>query len=139
MQFNRLVKSVFKVPKGTKPEQFLKEDTVTVPTKFIRKLLADAVMRKGIFDDQYYLKNNPDVRAAIQSGKVKSGAEHYYKSGYFEGRCPKEIKVDEAFYLQSNPDVREAIKAGRVQSAQDHFDKRGFREGRLPFEGFALF
>ena len=43
------------------------------------------------FDEQEYLRCNPDVRRAVISGAVKSGLFHYRKVGMAEGRkltCP---------------------------------------------------
>jgi hypothetical protein len=98
-----------------------------------------ALRQKGEFDEGYYLANNQDVKEAIGSSFIGDAAEHYYTTGYFEGRSPKRILVDERFYIQENPDVAAAIKKGLVGSAQEHFEGTGFREGRLPFKGFSLF
>ena len=38
------------------------------------------------FDEQAYLRCNPDVRRAVISGAVKSGLFHYRKVGMAEGR-----------------------------------------------------
>lgn len=90
------------------------------------------------FDEDWYLKNYPDVGAAIKSGTVKQAYHHYTRFGYFEHRLPRDIKVDESWYLDTYPDVREAIARGNYSSAQDHFMLSGFSEGRLPFIGFVL-
>jgi hypothetical protein len=38
------------------------------------------------FDEQEYLRCNPDVRKAVVDGKVESGLFHYRKVGRAEGR-----------------------------------------------------
>lgn len=40
----------------------------------------------GDFNADQYLKNNPDVAAAVASGKIKSAQEHWQKWGSAEGR-----------------------------------------------------
>ena len=58
------------------------------------------IRQSGLFNEQYYLQNNPDV--------AKSGmnpARHYLLYGGFEGRNPSE-KFDSSYYLEQNPDVR---------------------------------
>lgn len=113
--------------------------TVSVPADLFRTLLISALRAKGEFDEAYYLAANPDIRAAIRNGTVASGAEHYFNSGYFEGKMPRRIEVDEAFYLDRNPDVAKAIAQKKVKNCQAHFESNGYREGRAPHEGFSLF
>ena len=38
------------------------------------------------FDEREYLRCNPDVRRAVQSGQMESGAAHYRTFGRREGR-----------------------------------------------------
>lgn len=38
------------------------------------------------FDELAYLKNNPDVNAAVQNGDFSSGFHHYISNGRIEGR-----------------------------------------------------
>lgn len=47
------------------------------------------------FDEQGYLDANPDVAAAVASGSVKSGLDHYNQYGKNEGRGFGEMYVDE--------------------------------------------
>ena len=42
--------------------------------------------RAGGFDEREYLRCNPDVRRAVQSGQMESGAAHYKTFGRREGR-----------------------------------------------------
>src|SRR2546430_9242333 len=84
------------------------------------------------FDEEWYLSQYPDVRAAIKSGLLKSGLERYRRHGILEKRLPSKPVVNEAWYLQAYPDVAQAIREGRETSAYDHFVKCGYREGRAP-------
>jgi hypothetical protein len=114
------------------------KDSVTITRELFQRLLIGALRYKGTFDENYYLSENSDIGEAIQSGLIASASEHYYESGYFEGRMPKRLLVDEKFYLKQNPDVVAAIRNGVTPSAQSHFDDRGFREGRAPHADFSL-
>jgi hypothetical protein len=115
------------------------DQTVTIPRDLFRTLLITALRAKGVFDDDYYLAANPDVRDALRKKEIASAADHYYSTGYFEGRMPKRFLVDEDYYVAENPDVARAIKLKRVKNGQVHFDTNGFEEGRAPYEGFSLF
>lgn len=114
-------------------------NSITIPSDLFQGLLIIALRYKGVFDESFYLASNPDVKDAVARNIVVSAAEHYYTTGYFEGRIPKRLLVDERFYLERNPDVSAAIRKNAVASAQDHFDFAGFREGRQPYDGFTLF
>ena len=39
------------------------------------------------FDEEAYLALNPDVAQAVKAGRLKSGFEHYYRTGRHEGRA----------------------------------------------------
>jgi hypothetical protein len=112
---------------------------VTIPKEMFRHLLVGALKTKNLFDERDYLAAYPDIRDAVKKKKIESAADHYFHSGYFEGRVPKKIFVDEKYYLENNPDVAEGIKKKRVKSCQQHFDSNGFFEGRSPYRGFSLF
>jgi uncharacterized coiled-coil protein SlyX len=58
------------------------------------------IERSELYDKQYYLQNNPDVKSSGMSA-----IKHYLLFGGFEGRKPSK-KFDSAFYLQQNPDVK---------------------------------
>ena len=112
---------------------------VSVPVELFNQMLASALQSKNIFDESFYLAINTDIRDAIRNDVIKSAADHYYTTGYFEGRLPRKLVVDEKFYLAENPDVVDAIRKGVIKNAQEHFEYAGFREGRLPHKGFSLF
>ncbi|MGD1928410.1 MAG: cadherin-like domain-containing protein [Leptolyngbyaceae cyanobacterium] len=84
-----------------------------------------------LYDESFYLSENPDVAAAVASGDLSSGYEHFITSGISEGRSPS-VLYDEAFYLSSNPDVAAAVNAGDLNSGLEHFLNTGHIEGRDP-------
>lgn len=87
-------------------------------------------MSFAIFDERYYLANNPDVQAAVSAGTFKSGLEHFQIHGQAEGRTSVSPYYDEQSYLQANPDVASAVEAGTFKSGLQHFIQFGETEGR---------
>lgn len=93
-----------------------------------------------LFDESFYLSNNPDVAEAVTSGVLPTGFNHFFSFGQFEGRQPS-LFYNEGRYLAQNPDVAAAVAAGGFRSGFDHFLNLGFFEGRdrrtqLFHEGF---
>jgi hypothetical protein len=82
-----------------------------------------------LFDERYYQQHNPDVVAAIKSGAVTSGWDHFIRFGQTGNRKPFAL-YDEATYLRLNPDVAAAVKAGRVKSGWQHLLRFGLAENR---------
>lgn len=77
------------------------------------------IAESGLFDREWYLKNNPDVaEAGIDP------VRHYLLYGGIEGRAPGP-KFDSEWYLAQNPDVAEAVENPLL-----HFIEHGRREGR---------
>lgn len=76
-----------------------------------------------LFDQQFYLNQNPDVAAAVAAGSFDTAFDHFVKRGQFEGRNPSAF-FDTSFYLQQNPDVAAAVATGNV-SAIEHFVLNG--------------
>lgn len=77
------------------------------------------------FDEQSYLKSNPDVEKAIIEGQVISGLSHYLSYGYYENRKGGLIEID-----QKIKNLLDNKKEGivpppnlriRVQQAEDIF------------------
>jgi hypothetical protein len=93
-----------------------------------------AILRGVDVDEEWYFREYPDVRQAVDSGIFKSAKHHFLQNGYFEGRRPAHCEVDEEWYLLTYPDVSTAIEARSVLSAADHFHAAGYDEGRLPSE-----
>jgi hypothetical protein len=82
-------------------------------------------------NEDWYLRQYPDVAKAISEGGAKSGKQHYVDNGYFENRLPFPIIVDEAWYLREYPDVAASVRDGS-DTAQEHFLRQGYKEGRMP-------
>ena len=79
------------------------------------------IKRSGLFDCQYYLRNNLDVaRGCIDPIK------HYIRHGWREGRKPNEF-FDTQWYMDTYPDIVE-IDTNPLY----HYIKHGIAEGRGP-------
>ncbi|MBE7380909.1 MAG: DUF4347 domain-containing protein [Leptolyngbya sp. SIO1E4] len=100
--------------------------TATVPTDSV-----DGLSIAQLFDENYYLDQNPDVVAAVNAGGVASGYQHFLTFGLAEGRNPS-ILYDEAFYLENNSDIAQAVAEGRLSSGLQHFLNFGHEENRNP-------
>ena len=87
-------------------------------------------MSFAIFDENFYLSNNPDVKAAVDAGAFSSGLQHFQQNGLAEGRVLVSPFYDEEFYLQTNPDVAAAVDEGALSSGLQHFIDFGEAEGR---------
>lgn len=85
---------------------------------------------QGIFNESYYLANNPDVREAVESGLVASGLDHFLQFGEAEGRRPCQ-EFDEQGYLTMNQDVSQAVQDGTYLNGFEHYVLFGRHEGRL--------
>ena len=109
-------------------------EVVEVRLRAILSIVISAIS----FDENYYLRHNPDVLDKVRSGEIASAREHYVSFGYFEDRFPRAIPVDEVWYLSQYPDVREAVLYGSFDSARQHFERDGFKEGRLPSANWSL-
>lgn len=83
----------------------------------------------SIFDETFYLDENPDVAAAVLNGDFTYGYEHFLEHGIAEGRDPS-LYYDEAFYLADNPDVQAAVDAGDFDSGFEHYLLHGHVEER---------
>jgi len=79
------------------------------------------IATSGLFDHEWYLEHNPDVRTAGIDPVV-----HYLRYGATEGRDPNAF-FDSDWYLDLNPDV---LAAGTNPLV--HYLQRGAREGRNP-------
>ncbi|AFY85211.1 S8 family serine peptidase [Oscillatoria acuminata] len=91
-----------------------------------------------LFDEIYYLNQNPDIKEAVATGVFASGFEHFMNFGKFEGRDPS-VFFDSEYYLAQNPDIAQAVAAGTT-SAIEHFINMGQAERRNPiFEFFSDF
>ncbi len=96
------------------------------------RLLLSQLLRAGVFDEQAYLANNPDVAASVQRGEWASGHEHFASAGYFEGRWVALCDFSEAWYLRTYPDVRKAVEEQLWESGKQHYYAAGMFEWRSP-------
>ena len=110
---------------------------VAVDKYFLVSLLRSQVERI-YFDEAWYLSKYPDIRQAVESGKLASAKQHYVSDGYYEHRLPYEIIVDPTWYMKQYPDVKSAVSGRHFDDAQMHFETAGYREGREPFANFVL-
>ncbi len=85
-----------------------------------------------LIDEDWYIKQYPDVQEALEQGIVSSATEHWQLFGRSEGRLPNQPKVDEAWYLSAYPDVANEIEKGLLPDATSHWMMSGRYEGRLP-------
>jgi hypothetical protein len=101
------------------------------PTTNVTNELATetVVSQNSLFDEHYYLQQNPDVAAAVAAGTFATGYDHFIKYGQYENRSPSPY-WNEAYYLQQNPDVAAAIKAGTISSGFMHYYLYGQNENR---------
>jgi hypothetical protein len=107
---------------------------LTVSASYTQFTILIRTLLQGIeVDEEWYLRQYPDIAEAIRNKTVNSAKEHFLSDGYFEGRLPFPIKVNEAWYLEQNPGVADYIARGELKSAQQHFNSNGYREGRRPF------
>lgn len=104
-------------------------DVVSIPAAALKMLLQLAASAAA-FDDEAYLKANPDLAA------VPDLTAHFVRSGYFEQRNAGWFDVDESYYKTKYKDADNAISDGIFASAQEHFDKNGAFEMRSPSSRF---
>lgn len=88
---------------------------------------------KEIFCESWYLKNYPDVAAAVKRGEL-TAKQHYEQYGKKEGRKPNAGVPDnwnEGYYLLNNPDVnRNVSSASGYVSGLHHYLLNGWKEKR---------
>ena len=82
------------------------------------------------FDEEFYLAENPDVAAAIESGAFDGTAEdHYVQFGDAEGRDPNQF-FDVSFYFNTVPIAADFVDAGLVSTSLADYEIFGILEGR---------
>jgi Bacterial Ig-like domain/RTX calcium-binding nonapeptide repeat (4 copies) len=89
-----------------------------------------------LFSEAHYLRNNPDVAAAVAAGAFASGLQHWQLFGQHEGRVASAL-FDLQSYRTLNPDLAEA---GLLTDSQIivHFNRYGVYENR-PFINPVIF
>jgi len=88
-----------------------------IPGRFAKEM--KILLNSGLFDSDYYLRTNPDVRNAGANPLL-----HYLRFGGIEGRDPSEA-FDAVAYLDENEDVRQAGMNPLL-----HYLQFGKQEGR---------
>lgn len=89
----------------------------------------------SLYDETYYLCNNPDVAEAVANGDFTYGYEHFLLFGIDEGRNPS-YYYDEELYLNTYTDVRAAVDNGSLSSGLEHYLIHGHIENRTASELF---
>ncbi len=93
------------------------------------------------YNEEIYLRDNPDVVAAINEGSFPNGYRHWSQFGFAEykaglrkpGFMPLDDVFDETTYLEANPDVLRGIENGAFVSGYQHwvlFGRDEYKEGR---------
>jgi hypothetical protein len=111
---------------------------------------ARVVSPNAMFDEAYYLARYADVMAAVRSGRILSGFDHFVHNGIGEGRFPNrdfevavdgnvptpvvmgDKELDEEFYLEEYPAVRRFIRQMPVLAPIQFFNIYGRRMGHAP-------
>ena len=97
------------------------EEENSVASARTRAYELELITQSGMFDEQFYLSQYPDIaQAGIPA------LEHFYDFGYLEGRRPN-FYFDPKWYLDQNPDVRQA-----AVHPLTHYAANGDAEGRKP-------
>lgn len=89
-------------------------------------------MTFAIFDENFYLSSNPDVREAVTAKIFSSGLQHFQLAGLAEGRVQVSPYYNEQLYLRNYLDVAVGIAAGGFESGLQHYMQYGEKEGRSP-------
>ncbi|NER06958.1 MAG: hypothetical protein F6K17_32440, partial [Okeania sp. SIO3C4] len=85
-----------------------------------------------VFDEAYYLNQNPDIATLVANGSFRNGLDHFSEFGVEEERDFRVLLFNENYYLSQNPDVANLIANGEFQNALEQFTQVGQFEGRLP-------
>ena len=101
-----------------------------------------AASPNALFDEQWYRQSNPDVAAAIEDGRFRSGFLHFIQTGLFEGRWPSEAIqsfaarrfaeplpavswIAAAAYLSANPEARSFLRHFPILEPLSHYNSYG--------------
>lgn len=85
------------------------------------------MVASSLFDPEFYLKQNPDVAAAVQNGWM-TALSHFEQYGMTEDRSPFSL-FNAQYYLAQNADVAQAVGQGYMSAVQ-HFMQYGSNEIR---------
>lgn len=92
---------------------------------------AGTVRTSALFDPEFYLSRQPQVRTEIAAGLFSSPLEHFVRTGLAAGH-DFSPDFDRHFYFASNPDVAQALAEGSLPSPEWHYVFEGARQGRAP-------
>jgi hypothetical protein len=85
-------------PQSPEPEERQGPMVVSTPSAEAPSLSTEAALSEEgqplEFNENWYLRQNPDVAAAVQAGRGNSGLEHYLARGRNEGRLAVPRKQD---------------------------------------------
>jgi len=87
-----------------------------------------------LFDESFYLAQNPDIAAGIANGAIASALDHFQVFGEVEGRDPSAF-FDTSYYLAQNPDAAASVASFEF-TAIEHFLEFGQFQGRVTTELF---
>ncbi|RFU11490.1 hypothetical protein DZD18_16940 [Rhodobacteraceae bacterium W635] len=106
---------------------------VQVDGAVLRELIQMALSATKIDEDGY--RRYDDIDKAVEAGAIENVSEHYFLSGYFEGRFAVSADFDSQWYMNTYPDVHYAITNGEIESAKQHYLETGWYEWRAPSAG----
>lgn len=86
---------------------------------------------RDLFDEEFYLKNNPEVAEAVAQKTFASGFEHFLQYGQREGRDPGPMFNTE-FYISAPSGFAEVFQQKTFLTPSEHFVWYGQTEGRNP-------
>lgn len=98
---------------------------------FVTEGVAAGLRTSALFDEDFYLSRQPQVRLALAAGDYSCALEHFIRVGMAAG-FSFSPDFDRDHYLCANPDLRIGLEAGDLPSAEWHFVESGAREGRSP-------
>ena len=82
------------------------------------------------FDSRWYLENNPDIAAALRTGRISTPLAHYLRFGSAEGRDPgPEFKSQR--YIDMREDARALVDDDNVRGPFGALVRLGGVEGRI--------
>ena len=80
-------------------DEFNSSDKVEVPTHMFQFML-QLLLAGGSFNEEGYLRSNPDVAEAVKRGQIPSARLHYIGYGSLRGRGAMP-EVDEVWYRKN--------------------------------------
>lgn len=98
---------------------------------------------QDVFDPQYYINSNPDVKDYIVSRYSSSGNQdgwalwHFVEYGANEGRSGSPY-FNLSYYMQNNQDLMNAYGANSLSSYYKHYIVWGKNEGRKGYSSDAI-